>query len=57
MESLKMGETLEDGVDLNKYSQALATVGVNILDANKELKSMDQILDETGAKWKDLDKS
>jgi hypothetical protein len=29
---LSLGETLEDGVNLNKYSAALAKVGVNIQD-------------------------
>jgi TP901 family phage tail tape measure protein len=33
LEGLKLGETLEDGVGLNKYSEALKTVGVNILDS------------------------
>lgn len=54
LQGLKLGETLEDGVDLNKYSQALQTVGVNILDANGELKEMDNILDETADKWGNL---
>jgi TP901 family phage tail tape measure protein len=56
MEGLQLGKTLEDGVDLNKYSAALAAIGVNIKDVNGELKSMDQILDETGEKWKTLSK-
>jgi len=54
VEGLKLGETLEDGVDLNKYSTALKTVGVNILDSNKELKGMDTILDELGKKWNSI---
>lgn len=54
LESLKLGETLDDDTDLNKYSQALLTVGVNIKDVNGELKDMDQILDETAAKWGQL---
>lgn len=51
MEGLKLGETLEDGVDLNKYSQALANVGIDILNAKGELRSMDDILFELGEKW------
>lgn len=51
LESLKLGETLEDGTDLNKYSAALLTVGVNIKKANGDLKDMDEILDELGYKW------
>ena len=57
LESLKLGETLEDGVDLNKYSKALQTVGVDILDATGNLKDMDHILDETAAKWQNLDQA
>ena len=51
IQGLNLGETLDDGVTLNKYSKALATVGVNILDANGNLKEMDAILDELGNKW------
>lgn len=54
MESLKLGETLEDGTDLNKYSKALKTVGIDIKDATGELKDMDQIIDEVGGKWGEL---
>jgi TP901 family phage tail tape measure protein len=32
LEGLKLGETLDDGTDLNKYSSALMAVGVNIKD-------------------------
>jgi hypothetical protein len=34
LENLKMGETLEDGVDLTKYTEALEGVGVRVLDAD-----------------------
>ena len=53
-QGLSLGETLEDGVDLNKYSKALATVGVSILDANGELRVMDDILDDTAEKWSQI---
>lgn len=56
-QGLSLGETLEDGVDLNKYSQALAKVGVQILDANGNLKQMDNILDDTAEKWSTLTKA
>lgn len=56
LQGLKLGDTLEDGTDLNKYSKALATVGVNIKDQNGDLKDMDTILDEIGAKWQTLEK-
>lgn len=56
IQGLKLGETLEDGTDLNKYSEALATVGISIKEQNGELKDMDNILAEMGAKWKTLSK-
>ena len=54
LEGLKLGETLDDGTDLNKYSQALYSVGINIKDVSGELKDMDTILDELGARWQTL---
>ena len=56
IQGLKLGETLEDGTDLNKYSEALATVGISIKEQNGELKDMDNILAEMGAKWQTLSK-
>ena len=56
MEGLNLGETLEDGTTLNKYSEALEKVGVNIKNQSGELKSMDTILDNIGAKWETLNK-
>ena len=53
-QGLQLGETLEDGVTLNKYSEAINTVGVNILKANGDLKDMDTILDELGEKWNSI---
>lgn len=54
IQGLQLGETLEDGVDLNKYSEALDKVGISIYDANGGLKSMDQTLDDMAAKWETL---
>ena len=54
IQGLNLGKTLEDGVDLNKYSQALKVVGVNVLDSNSQLKNMDTILDELGEKWNSI---
>ena len=54
LQGLSLGETLEDGVDLNKYSAALKTVGVNILDASGNMKDMDAILDSLAGKWQNL---
>lgn len=57
IQGLKLGETLEDGVDLNKYSEALDKVGVKVLDQNNELREMDAILNDLGAKWNTLGKA
>lgn len=54
IQGLNQGETLDDGTTLNKYSQALATVGVQIKDTNGELKGMDEIFNDLGGKWDGL---
>ena len=54
MQGLSLGETLEDGVDLNKYSIALQKIGVDVLDANGNLRTMNDILDALGKRWETL---
>jgi TP901 family phage tail tape measure protein len=54
LEGLSLGETLDDGTSLNKYSAALKTVGVEIKDASGEMRSMDDILNDLGSRWQDL---
>ena len=54
IQDLELGDTLDDGTTLGKYSQALEAVGINIKDANGNLKDMDDILDEMGSKWQSL---
>lgn len=56
IQGLNLGETLEDGTSLNKYSEALAKVGIDIFEVNGEIKKMDNILNELGAKWQQLGK-
>ena len=56
IQDLELGETLEDGTTLGTYSKALAAVGVNIKDANGELKAMDQILNEIAGAWNTISK-
>ena len=56
IQGLSLGETLDDGTNLNKYSKALQAVGINVKEQNGELKDMDSILAEMGAKWKTLSK-
>ena len=57
LSSLKLGETLEDGVSLTKYTKALEAVGVEVLDASGELKAMDDILDDLAEHWGELSRS
>ena len=57
IQDLELGNTLEDGVTLGSYSEALQAVGINILEANGSLKDMDDILDEMGSKWGTLTKA
>ena len=54
LQSLKLGETLEDGVELTKYTSALDAIGVSVLDLNGNLKDADDILTDTAAKWDTL---
>ena len=56
IQDLELGETLDDGTTLGLYSQALASVGIDIKTTSGEIKSMNSILDEMGAKWNSLSK-
>ena len=56
IQGLKLGKTLDDGTTLNKYSQALNSVGISIFDQNNQLKDMDDILTKMGEKWNTLSK-
>lgn len=57
IESLNLGDTLEDGVNLSKYTKALQTVGVEVLDVNGKLKTADEILEAIAARWQTLDRT
>jgi TP901 family phage tail tape measure protein len=57
LQGLQLGETLEDGVDLNKYSDALEKVGVNVLDLNGNLRAADDIIYDLGLKWDSLSRA
>lgn len=54
LQGLTLGETLDDGTNLNKYSKALDAVGISIKTTDSQLKDMDTILDELGTKWQTL---
>ena len=50
IQDLELGNTLDDGTTLGKYSEALEKVGINIKDQSGQLKDMNSILDEMGSK-------
>ena len=56
IQDLELGKTLDDGTTLGQYSEALAKVGVNIKNSAGQMKDMNTILDEMGAKWNTLSK-
>lgn len=51
VQGLQLDGVTDDGVSLNKYSAALEKVGVDVLTASGELRDMDEILNDLGAKW------
>ena len=57
LQGLSLGKTLEDGVNLNKYSKALQTVGVQALDSAGNLRAMDDVLEDLGERWGQLSKA
>ena len=50
LQSLNLGETLDDDTTLTKYTKAMDKVGVSIKNQDGTLKSMDAILDSLGTK-------
>ena len=54
LQSLNLGETLDDGVTLSKYSKALDTIGVKVIDMSGNLRKADDILMDMGNKWQEL---
>jgi TP901 family phage tail tape measure protein len=54
MQDLELGKTLDDGTSLGQYSENLAKIGVNVLDASGQLRDMDNVLNDLGERWKSL---
>ena len=48
------GETLEEGMDVNRVETALANVGVKLRDTNGQFRDLELVLTELGGKWKSL---
>ena len=57
MADLKLGETDEDGVGLGEVSAEMTKIGVNVLDANGNLKDMGAVVEEVAEKWDKLSKA
>lgn len=57
IQDLELGETLDDGTTLGKYSEALNKVGISIKDSSGEMREMDDILKDMGEKWDSLTKA
>ena len=51
---LQMGETLEDGTTLGELSGTLADIGINVTDAEGNLRNLGDVLEELQSKWGDL---
>ena len=51
---LQMGETLEDGTTLGDLSGTLAKIGINVTDAEGNLRNLGDVLEELQGKWGDL---
>ena len=54
MADLKLGDTLEDGVDLGRFSSVVESVGVQVLDATGNLRNMGDIIEDLMLRWQDL---
>lgn len=54
MADLQLGDTLEDGVDLGRFSSVVESVGVQVLDATGNLRNMGDIIEDLMVKWQDL---
>ena len=51
---LRMGETLEDGTTLGNLSGTLADIGINVTDAEGNLRNLGDVLEELQDKWGEL---
>jgi len=54
----ELGETMEDGAtDINKVETALKSVGVELLDENRQLRDLEDVFAELGPMWNTLDRN
>ena len=57
IQDLELGETLDDGTTLGKYSEALEKVGISLKGQDGQIRSMDALLSDMGDKWQTLSKN
>ena len=54
----ELGEVMEDGAtDINKVETALKSVGIQLLDNNKQLRNLEDVFAELGPIWNTLDRN
>ena len=54
---LKLGGTLDDGVDLGKVTEVLDRIGVAVLDAEGKMRNVGDIMEDMMEIWSDLDQT
>lgn len=52
MSDIKAG--LDGEVTLDEYTQQMADMGINVLDANGNLRDMGEVIEEIGGKWQSM---
>ena len=57
MQQIKTGENTEDNVDVNAVETALRSVGIALRDTEGQLRDLEEIFDELGPKWNQLDRN
>lgn len=55
MSDIKMGSD-EAEITLGNYTKKMAQMGVNVLDANGQLREMGDVIEEIGGKWQSMSK-
>ena len=50
------GTDEEDGATLTSYTEKMSKLGVNVLDANNQLRDMGDVVEEVGGKWETFSK-
>lgn len=57
MDQIKTGNNTEDATDVNDVETALKSVGVSLRDTQGQLRDLEDVFDELGPKWNQLDRN